>query len=205
MTVDFYTNPFEYCVVKDDILIEQCADLYKQCINTTADYSKMFINGIEQHNDVLRDVQLPSKVWDHLHTTIENIRNKYFAEGLPEGTWSFSITESNLSDTAPVLTPHTDNPEELYSHGAENAGYLKFVLYIADDIEYPDYGTKLYTLEEGKGFKMYDEIPYVNGTLLVWKPGPNSYHGTDFCTTKDHRRFFICGEYIENEKLLGME
>ena len=86
----------------------------------------------------------------------------------------------------------------LYSEGAEYPGYLKFLVYLADDIQYQDYGTKLYT-EDNLKFKLNKEIPFKNGVVFVWRTGPNSWHGTDFCTTRKHRRFFICGEYIKNE------
>ncbi len=197
-TIRHFNEPFDYVVAKNVNLTNLCKDLFLQCNSSQLDYGRMYINGEEQHNDGVPNVTVSSELWSLLHGIIEEIRTKYFSTDMPEGKWSFNIAETNLSDTAPNLDPHTDDPVLLYSEGAENPGYLKFLVYIAKDMDYPDYGTKIYK-QKRLGLKLHKEIPFKNGTLLVWRTGPNSWHGTDFCTTKEHRRFFICGEYIKNE------
>lgn len=197
-TIKYFSDPFEYCIAKDSILTNYCTDLFHKCNKTPKDYNRMYVNGMEQHNDGVPNVIMEPGCFSLLHDLIEEIKTKYFNKNLPKGKWSFNIAETNLSDTAPSLDPHTDDPELLYSEGAEYPGYLKFLVYLADDIQYQDYGTKLYT-EDNLKFKLNKEIPFKNGVVFVWRTGPNSWHGTDFCTTRKHRRFFICGEYIKNE------
>lgn len=197
-TIRHFEEPFDYVIAKDDNLTNFCEELFVQCNSSQLDYGRMYVNGEEQHNDGVPNVHLGSGFHNLLHGLIEEIRTKYFSKDIPKGNWSFNVAETNLSDTAPSLDPHTDDPAQLYSEGAEYPGYLKFLLYIADGKKYPDYGTKIYE-KINEELKLHKEIPFKNGTLLIWRTGPNSWHGTDFCTTKENRRFFVCGEWIKDE------
>lgn len=202
MNVEFFTSPYKHAVVKDDTITGICKKLFNKCnYGTEIDISQMMVNNQEVHSGPVKDVLLETEDFKFLENVLEDLRINYFNTEIPKGKWSFNVTESNMSETAPELFPHSDDPVELYSEGATRPGFLKFLIYIADnDLQkgYKDYGTKIYT-KINEDFKLVKEIPFVNGNMFIFETGVDSFHGTDFCSGRRNRRFFICGEYYINE------
>lgn len=202
MNIDFFTSPFKHAVITDDNVKEICRVLFKRCnYDTIPDIAQMIVNDQETHNGPVKGVSLEPDDYEYLEDLLEDIRKKYFKIDIPNGEWSFNVTESNMRNTAPELFPHSDDPVELYSEGANYPGFLKFLIYIANDDlhkNYKDYGTKLYTKENDE-FVLNKEIPFKNGNMFIFETGSDSFHGTDFCSGRKNRRFFICGEYFINE------
>ena len=202
-------TPFKHVTGKaQEEILNMCKVVYNGCCETDPKQTEVPIKGLIQanqgceftaHNDTFNDT-LANLIF-RLPKFLNKIRLEIFPEITSSGSWSIATNESYMGSTeSGILYPHTDNPEELVRHGVDphNIGHLKFLLYIADDNnDYTDYGTKLYVptgKEFPNDFVQAKEIPFKNGNFFLWKPGPDTYHGTSF-TQHNHRRFFICGEY----------
>ena len=203
MNVEFFTSPYKHAVVTDDTITNICKKLFNKCnYGQEPDFSQMMVNGEAVHSGPVKDVFLETEEFNYLESMLEDIRKNYFGVEIPNGKWSFNITESDMRESAPELNPHSDDPVELYAEGATYPGFLKFLIYIADNglqKGYKDYGTKIYTRVNIDDYEMVKEIPFVNGNMFIFETGPESFHGTDFCSNRKNRRFFICGEYFINE------
>lgn len=147
----------------------------------------------------------------------------YFSNKLENsGKWHYNVCESTMiahsistssdfNGVHGVLYPHNDDPVQILEenrrddHGGTlyDVGKIKLVLYTGDDsLNYDNYGTKLYKRIDSEfelpfydGFEMIKEINYINGSMLMWAPGPDTWHGTDFCSHLENRRIFYTGEY----------
>ena len=140
---------------------------------------------------------------------------------IPGAKWNISACEATMVNEAgpaeletAILYPHSDNPEDIIKENRLNGldetiyipGTVKLVLYTGDDsLNYDDYGTKLYTkktepfedISGYSGFNLIKEVTYANGKLFMWAPGPDTWHGTDYCSHLDNRRIFYTGEYYK--------
>tara|TARA_B110000285_G_scaffold115531_1_gene130950 strand:+ start:1470 stop:2207 length:738 start_codon:yes stop_codon:yes gene_type:complete len=107
------------------------------------------------------------------------------------------------------LLPHNDNPAELAKYGEENninvsSGVYKGVIYIADDnLDYTDYGTRFYNINQPKNPNLPDslryteieEIKFKSGNGCMFETGPLSYHGTYYPNQLLNNRYTITLEY----------
>lgn len=195
MSIEVYDYPFKHVLARKISLTKECSKLYKQLIDKTAfTVSDMMISGVEHHNNNVRNIAMSENFSTMLHSYINEIQNIHYPN-MPPGKWSIDVCETNISPTAPTLDPHTDDPTEIMKQGYPPPGFLKFLLYVCDiGIIYPNYGTKLYVSDNIND--CVKEIEYLCGNLFMWRPGPDTWHGTDFKGIPDKRRFFIGGEYI---------
>ena len=201
--MEIHTVPFKHVIYKDTQLTDLCRVIYSTAIPIP--YSEKLKNhtltGDEQHHWWTGN-HLASEETEFILLVLDKIACDAFAtiyKNTP-GTWNFALNESNRSSTAPVLWPHTDDPDELMSEGVHNPGILRFILYLGDEnVTYENYGTKLYSEidKHMNQYKVEKEIPFVLGTLFMWQPGPTTLHGTDFSSGTTHRRLFISGEYVK--------
>lgn len=205
MKIRKYEDPFYHVCLEDDVLTEICRKLYQHADSESLKKSSFYI-GDQLQNNAGINIAIEETDKQHILSLLEKCREIFFRE-LPlgdTGHWLFGISETYMGEDLMELFPHTDNPVELISEGVppNSVGYLKFLIYLADDnLEYPDYGTKLYSKvgdsgDHTKDFVCAKEIKFENGHLFMWKPGIDTFHGTEFISTTEHRRFFICGEYM---------
>lgn len=116
-----------------------------------------------------------------------------YADNRREWSYSFTITK-DLPDQP--LLPHTDDYEELKIY---NAGIIKVLGYLGKyDIDYSDWGTKLYESSDTDTFAK--EITYVPGNAFIFAPNSTTWHGTDFNNNLTGYRFMFGAEYVWKDK-----
>lgn len=176
---------------------------------------------VEDSSKLLLDASMSSG-FVYMEALCAYLSDTYFTDKVVDnGEWSINICEATMVNEEVqgyhgpgILYPHTDNPIEIIEENKRNnldetiftPGVVKAVLYTADDeLNYDDYGTKLYTRKENPigettGYSMFNlekEVKYVNGCLFMWAPGADTWHGTDYCSKLDNRRLFYTGEYYK--------
>jgi len=223
LEVELCEYPWKHVICTSDIVKNICKATYE--FHMQFKQRPLIINNELQANDrfVIAD---PNTYGEEIVTggrylkeLFNYLGERYFSDKLePAGNWVFQVCESTMvnQDSKPelhnaILHPHSDDPiqiarENRKNHEGEsliNIGKIKLVLYTGDDtLNYDDYGTKLYKCVDCKlpgydGFEMVKEINYANGMMLMWAPGPDTWHGTDFCSHLENRRIFYTGEYYE--------
>jgi hypothetical protein len=218
LEIYMFDEPFKHLVFTTDKLKSLCT-LTNQ-IGMKTEVPSNLVNGNAQSN-----VGFPSNSFEsipvelfpnYLVRLFGLISKEFFPEQHLMGEkWNCDTCETTMASQTSVelesaiLYPHTDNPPELIRENKLNrnvteVGIIKLVLYTSDGVSnYADYGTKLYTQkplpEDDKGgytgFNLIKEIEYVNGHAMMWAPGADTWHGTDFCGSTDLRRIFYTGEY----------
>lgn len=199
--MEISTVPFKHVIYRDTQLTDLCRGIYRDSMSMpySTEFKCQTRTGDEQHHWWTGN-HLQTNEVKFIELILDKISLVAFADIYKNttGDWVFGINESNRSPTAPGLWPHTDDPVELISEGVENPGILRFLLYLGDEkITYKNYGTKLYSeINRAQNqFKFEKEIPFVLGTLFMWAPGPDTWHGTEFSSGVQHRRIFVGGEY----------
>ena len=202
MKYKLHNFPFKHIIAEpDDVFKSCCSSIYEQCIITSPVDDMSLLEGTIQANSRVTQVAIGNNDFINIDVMriVEEIREQFYTEVFG-GEWCFNLRESYIGDDEEgELWPHTDDPKmlhELFGRKLNDIGILKFLIYLGDlNITYNDYGTKLYTCASPNTFELAKEVPFIPGTMLLWKPGPDTFHGTDFLE-KHHRRFSITGEYL---------
>jgi len=215
-----YDHPFKHIVFTSDTLKELCTRTFN--IGMKSQPFSNVINGSAQANvgfprGTFDDIP-DELMYDYPTDLLNLISQEYFSKqynSAAEAKWNCTPNESTVVNQtsieleSAVLYPHTDDPVELIRENTINrlsteVGIIKLVMYTGDDSrDYAEYGTKLYTKKEAgynddggySGFNLIKEIEYVNGYAMMWAPGADTWHGTDFCSNNVHRRIFFTGEF----------
>ena len=226
LEINFYNDPWPHLECKSPRLVQFCEESYNYYSQFPSS-SNVANGDIQSNTGFVGDDTrvLPSSILDgynHMDTLCYYLVEKYFADNVvSNGKWSVHMCESTMVNNkerpeleSGILFPHTDNPIEIIEENRKNQldesiykpGVVKLVMYTGDDnLNYDDYGKKLYTKKTEifhdtggySGFNLSKEVKYVNGSLFMWAPGPDTWHGTDFCSHLDNRRIFYTGEYYE--------
>ena len=220
LEVYVYDHPFKHIVFTSDTLKKLCTITHNAAMKIKP--LSNIISGNAQANvgfPASAFMHIPSEMMHGYPIDLFClISEEYFPEQYnSNGHWNCTPNESTVVKQnsvdleSAILYPHTDNPAELIRENLRenrdypyDVGLIKLVMYTGNDnIDYSEYGTKLYAKKpEGyddtggySGFNFIKEIEYVNGYGMIWAPGEDTWHGTDFCTNNKHRRIFFTGEF----------
>lgn len=194
MEIIKHTDPWLHYTVENFFTYEENKELYDYCLSKLPiepynDLSLFFEHG-ELQNNVGVTTLTPSWIYQKINSQLHEISN-YLDMTSENFNWSFGYSVTGDLPDKPLL-PHNDDYEELKQYGA---GKIKCLVYLGlNDVDYTDWGTKLYT-KECDYSSLAKEVEFVPGTAFIFCPAHDTYHGTDFVNGLNGYRFLLGAEY----------
>ena len=211
MNIKEHTDPFFYLEIENFLTAEDNLELYRLCkeqvslnnlpsnelIETPASY------GLDIDMSEVNSTKSNLVFSDIIQTKLNNITINNFNSSV--GYWNYGIQ----AHTDVELYPHTDDPIQMFKDvkagirppRGDEYSIIKGLIYIGNpDIEYKDYGTRIYTSESLNS--EVTEIKFIPGNAIIFKCDDKSFHGTNFKSGFDEDRFTIGMEYIVPLKYL---